>query len=200
MTIRAFHALVPPDPPLRDAIVTLRLPRDADAAAIAAACADPEIARWIPVPIPYSIRDARTFIAFVAEGWTSRREATLVIVERATNGLAGTISFRPLDGGRGSVGYWLAPLARGRGLATRAVDLVAAWVFRDPGLHRLELMTLVGNDASGRVAHRAGFTHEGRLRHFLRFRDAVVDVEMYSLLREESAARLARIGQPGDRR
>ncbi len=180
-----YRGLVPPEPPLSDESIVLRLLRDADAPAIVAACNDPDVARWIPVPKPYVLRDARTFIAFAAEGWATRREATFAIADRADGGLAGTISLRPVDFGRAAVGYWLAPEARGRGHATRAVGLVAAWAFDDPLLERLELMTLIGNDASGRVAVRAGFTHEGALRSYLRFRDRMVDVEMYSLLRGE---------------
>jgi RimJ/RimL family protein N-acetyltransferase len=178
----------PPDPPLADDAVVLRLPRDADAPAIAEACRDPEIARWIPVPIPYDIGDARAFIAFAAEGWATRREATWVIAEQTTGALLGTISYRPIEPGRGAVGYWLAPESRGAGRATRAVLLVARWAFGDHCLERIDLMTLVGNDASGRVALRAGFRHEGRLRRYLRFRDRMVDVEMYSVLRADVRA------------
>jgi RimJ/RimL family protein N-acetyltransferase len=184
----AWSGFRPPDPPITDDTIVLRLPREADAPAIAEACRDPEIARWIPVPVPYGVHDARTFIAFAAEGWASRREATWVIAERATGALAGTISYRPLEAGRGAVGYWLAPGSRGRGIATRAVLLVARWAFSDRSVDRIELMTLVGNDASGRVALRAGFLHEGRLRRYLRFRDRMVDIEMYSIVRPEGGA------------
>ena len=44
-------------------------------------------------------------------------------------------------------------------------------------------MTLVGNDASGRVALRAGFRREGILRRYLPFRDHTVDAVMYAMLR-----------------
>ncbi len=91
--------------------------------------------------------------------------------------------------GRASVGYWLAPGARGRGLATRAVRLLATWAFADPTLERLELTTLVGNDASGRVALRAGFRREGILRRYLSFRDTLVDAVMYAMVREDTVGR-----------
>ena len=98
---------------------------------------------------------------------------------------------------RAWVGYWLAPAARGRGLATRAVRLVAAWAFTDPTLERLELMTLVGNDASGRVALRAGFRREGILRRYLDFRGALLDAVMYAMVREDPADEAGEAG-PGD--
>ncbi|MCU0477444.1 MAG: GNAT family N-acetyltransferase [Chloroflexi bacterium] len=177
----------PPDPPLADDAVLLRLPRDADAPGIAAACTDPEIARWVPIPMPYTIDDAREFLEIVDAGWANGAHATFAIEDRASGTLAGMIGLdRGAVSGRASVGYWLAPGARGRGLATRAVRLVAAWAFEDPLLERLELMTLVGNDPSGHVALRAGFEREGILRRYLPFRERLVDAVMYAMLREDA--------------
>jgi signal transduction histidine kinase len=174
----------PPDPLLGDEVILLRPPVPADAAAIAAACADPEIARWIPVPVPYTIEDARAFIEGATEDWSTGASATFAIVDRARDELLGMVGLHRGDRpGRVSVGYWLAPGARGRGAATRAVRLVVAWAFADPGLTRLELTTLVGNDASGRVATRAGFRREGILRGYLPFRAHLVDVVMYAIVR-----------------
>jgi signal transduction histidine kinase len=181
-------ARTPPDPPLGDEAIVLRPPTEADAPAIAAACADPEIGRWIPVPIPYTLADARAFLAELRDGWASGADCVFAIEERASGALAGLVDLhRDTAPGRAGVGYWLAPGARGRGLATRAVRLVAAWGFADPALERLELVTLVGNDASGRVALRAGFRREGILRRYLAFRGTSVDVVMYAMTREDLA-------------
>ncbi len=176
---------LPPEPPLTDGEVTLRLPRTSDAEAVAAACGDPEIARWIPVPVPYSLDDALYFLAAAGDGWATGADLTFAIEERASGMLVGMIGLHGVDTpGRASVGYWLAPGARGHGLATRAVRLLVAWAFEDPALERLELMTLVGNDASGRVALRAGFRREGILRRYLPFRETLVDAVMYATVRE----------------
>lgn len=183
---------VPPEPPLADEALVLRPPRDADAGAIAAACADPEIARWIPVPVPYAPADARAFLEGVADGWSSGDDLTFAIEERAegrSGMLVGMIGLhRGSTPGHASVGYWLAPHARGRGLATRAVRLLVAWAFEDPRLERLELMTMVGNHASGRVALRAGFRREGILRRYLPFRGRHVDAVMYAVVRGDVPA------------
>jgi RimJ/RimL family protein N-acetyltransferase len=49
----------------------------------------------------------------------------------------------------------------------------------------MELLTLVGNEASGRVALRAGFTREGVLRRYLPFRGDLVDAVMFARLRDD---------------
>ena len=58
-------------------------------------------------------------------------------------------------------GYWLGADARGRGLATRALQLVAAEIVARLQPSRLELRTTVGNEPSERVAERASFTRVG---------------------------------------
>ena len=191
MATRLFRPFPAPDRPLTDSTLVLRLPRDADAPAIAAACADPEIARWIPVPVPYRLEDARAFVAFTAEGWSSGREPTFVIADATDGALLGTLAFhrRPDEPGKAAVGYWLAPGARGRGAATGAVLLAVRWAFGiEPALVRMELLTLVGNEASGRVALRAGFTREGVLRRYLPFRGELMDAVMFARLRGDPEA------------
>lgn len=191
MATRLFRPFPAPDRPLTDGTLVLRLPRDADAPAIAGACADPEIARWIPVPVPYRLEDARTFVAFTAEGWSGGREPTFVIADAADGALLGTLAFhrRPDEPGKAAVGYWLAPGARGRGAATGAVLLAVRWAFGiEPALVRMELLTLVGNEASGRVALRAGFTREGVLRRYLPFRGELMDAVMFARLRGDPEA------------
>lgn len=62
---------------------------------------------------------------------------------------------------RAVVGYWVLPEARGRRVATRALDLAARWAFTGLGIHRLELGHVVGHAASCRIAERCGFPYEG---------------------------------------
>jgi RimJ/RimL family protein N-acetyltransferase len=83
---------------------------------------------------------------------------------------------------RAAVGYWLAPHARGRGIATRAVRLLARWALDDLGLARLQITCGPDNLASQRVAERAGFTREGVLRSHYPFKGSRRDTVVFSLL------------------
>jgi RimJ/RimL family protein N-acetyltransferase len=71
------------------------------------------------------------------------------------------------------IGYWTVPAARGRGIAARAVDAACRWGFTELALDRIQLFHAVENPASGRVAAKAGFTQEGRLRRSYRYGDGV---------------------------
>jgi RimJ/RimL family protein N-acetyltransferase len=136
---------------------TLRPAVEGDVAAIAAACVDAEIARWLPhLPQPYGPADARRFIA-QADAWRADgRELSLVIAGR-DDALLGMIGLRLTDDPP-TVGYWLAPGARGRGLATAATIALARWAFERYGMPRLALHAEPSNTASVRVAERSGFT------------------------------------------
>ncbi|MCT9821608.1 GNAT family N-acetyltransferase [Microbacterium sp. W1N] len=79
------------------------------------------------------------------------------------------------------VSYWLAPVARGRGLATSALLAVCDRAFAD-GIHRLELGHRVNNPASCRVATTVGFAAEGIEREKLRYGTERFDVETHARL------------------
>lgn len=65
---------------------------------------------------------------------------------------------------RFEIGYWLAPEATGRGLATQAVRRLAGMAFEQLRARRLEIRTDAFNFASRAVAERLGFVLEGVLR------------------------------------
>ena len=71
----------------------------------------------------------------------------------------------------GEIGYWIAPTARGRGLAGLAAETACRWAFTVLGLHRIQFFHAVENVASARVAEKAGFTCEGQLRESHRYGD-----------------------------
>ena len=105
--------------------------------------------------------------------WTTGDHATWAVV--GAGGLLGNVSLHRIDReqAEGEIGYWTVPAARGRGVAVRSVDAACRWGFTELGLHRIQLFHAVENPASGRVAERAGFTREGRLRQSYRYEDGL---------------------------
>src|ERR671923_1417748 len=175
-----------PDPPLGDRDILLRAWRPSDVPALTAACQDPEIPRWTVVPSPYREQDARDFIAGCAEDRHAGRELALAIVD-AEDRLLGAIGIGRFDwnDGKAEIGYWIARQARRRAVGVRAKRLLASWGLTELGLERIELLAHPGNEASQRLAERAGFTREGLLRRYRRRRGEREDLVMFSLLRED---------------
>ncbi|GAB2289708.1 hypothetical protein Dimus_024017 [Dionaea muscipula] len=84
---------------------------------------------------------------------------------------------------RGEIGYVLAADYWGKGIATRAVNLVASSIFIEwPHLERLQGLVDVENTASQRVLEKAGFQREGVLRKYLMQKGQIRDMVMFSLL------------------
>jgi RimJ/RimL family protein N-acetyltransferase len=119
------------------------------------------------------------------------RRASLTIVEPPADDCGGVISVHTIDWeqSRAELGIWVEPARRTRGLARRALQLVAPWLFEACGLDRLELLTDPDNEAMLRAARGAGFVYEGLLRAYRRGRHGRRDMVMLSLLRGEHEAR-----------
>ena len=176
------RAFSPPDPQLTDGRICLRPWAAKDEPAVFEACQDPDIQRWVPIPVPYLREHAHDLVRMAEEGWARASHGSLAIADASSDRLLGAIGLSPIDEHRASVGYWVAPAERGRGVAPDAVRLLGRWALRRFGLRRLVLYHFVGNDASGRVAQKVGFRREGILRAYAVVRSEPRDCVIYSLL------------------
>lgn len=167
---------------LRGEGVVLRPWRVADVPAVAAACRDSEIARWLPfVPQPYTEEDARFYVQKCIDGAADRQP--FAITETETGAVIGSIEMRINRMQTGHVGYWVAAEARGRGRCSEALRALSRWAFEELRLGRVELLADPDNIASQRVAEKAGFRREGILRSVLAYADGRRrDGVMFSLL------------------
>jgi RimJ/RimL family protein N-acetyltransferase len=171
-------------PRLADDVVLLRSWRESDVPAQLAAFSDPWFLRfndWAP----QTVTEALTYLARHEEARRRGEQLEFALVEPRDEGAllgGGSLNAISVEQGRAAIGYWLAPWARGRGVATHAVRLLANWAFADLELARVELTCGPDNRASQRVAERCGFTREGILRSHIPFRGSRRDTVMYSLL------------------
>ena len=171
-----------PDPPLADGAIVLRPWSMQDVPDAVRCCNEAQISRFIsPLPIPYTEDDAIAFIG-AAQQRLEEGSVTLVIGDAADAALRGSIGLRTIAPGIAQTGYWVAPEARGRGLASKALVLLSRWALATLPLIRLQLFTDVDNPASMRVAERAGFAQEGTLRNWYDLRGERRDAVMFSLL------------------
>jgi RimJ/RimL family protein N-acetyltransferase len=143
----------------------LRPPAPTDAAAITRAIDDdPEITTFIPaMPVPYTDTDARKWLEGIPGRWETIREVPFAITEPDADEMIGAIAVRLQPGG--SIGYWLAEPSRGQGLMTEALIAVVRWSAAEHGIRDLHLTMHPDNQASQRVAEKAGFVHAGLVIH-----------------------------------
>ncbi|WP_018221026.1 GNAT family N-acetyltransferase [Salinispora pacifica] len=153
--------------------IRLRLPHLGDIPDTVAACSDPLVQQFLPaLPSPYTEADARWWITEGAPAAWAGGGAAYAITDRETDRLLGTVGLNDPAPSRqeAAIGYWVAPWARGRGVATAATQTLADRAFAS-GIRRLELLTVPENIASQRVALAAGFRPEGVRRLASRGRD-----------------------------
>ncbi|PPF53302.1 GNAT family N-acetyltransferase [Clavibacter michiganensis] len=148
---------------LRTPRLTLRPPALDHVDAIHAACQDPAIQRYVPVPVPYAREDAVTYVAdFCAAGWASGDRLTWAVLEGGD--LVGTVGLHAIADGAAEIGFWLAPGARGRGIMHEAAAAVVGHGFDTGsglGLVRIGWRAYAGNTGSAAVARALGFRFEG---------------------------------------
>jgi RimJ/RimL family protein N-acetyltransferase len=169
--------------------LVLRLHRDDDAPALVEVLADPQVAPWLAgPPEPYTLQDARSWVAGRAAAWEQDRGTEWTWVLQADGEVAGQVALRPRGDGALDVGFVLGHRWWGRGLASAALREAARWALRPrvdggAGACVLHWRARVGNWASRRVAWASGFRVEGRVRGLLEHRGEPVDGWVGSLRR-----------------
>lgn len=184
----AERAVLLPQPWLHGGAVSLRPFEPGDGPDVAAACNDPLTLQWITgMPSPYTEADGIH--------WATRRSHEIraagtgvdyAIVENTSGRLTGGVGLHHLERLRREVeiGYWVAPWARGRGYAAEAARVLSRWALATLPVHRVCLYAAVGNEASARVAEKAGFSFEGVARSASAARDgSPVDLRQFAMIR-----------------
>lgn len=135
----------------------LRGLRPGDVDWVERACQDLDTQRWTTVPRPYTRAHAEGFVAAGGAGL-----ATWAIVDSDDQGL-GMISIHEIDPDTGDAdaGYWVAPWARRRGVATWAINALVERAAARDGVRAVTLQIAETNAASRGAATKAGFVNDG---------------------------------------
>lgn len=116
-------------------------------------------------------------------------EDSILAVSLADGTFAGFAGWRLLttSGPQGviQIGILLLPEHRGRGIGSRAQQLLADYLFSTTTANRIEANTEVDNVAEQRALERAGFTREGLLRGRGFVRGQWRDGYIYARLRDD---------------
>jgi [ribosomal protein S5]-alanine N-acetyltransferase len=176
---------VAPDVPV--AIVTdrlvLRAPHLDDAPDLARIANDPRVAAGLRdvFPHPYTLSDARHWIA----GAEQRHPlmGLLITVQDTPIGGIGLVPGDDVTRFSAEVGYWLGVDHWGQGYATEALRAVCDHAFATTEFVRIFGCVFQGNEASGRVLEKSGFTLEGVQRKAVYKAGLFLDQSVYGRIR-----------------
>ena len=149
-----------------------------------------EVSVWLPwCHANYSIEESKTWIESCAEAWEKGTAYEFAITDSGSGLYLGGCGLNQINSAHkiANLGYWIRSSQTGHSVATTATLLLAQFGFGQLRLNRIEILVAVGNNASLRVAEKAGATREGILRNRLRVSNKVHDAVMFSLIPQDLA-------------
>ncbi|HEU4632176.1 MAG TPA: GNAT family protein [Gemmatimonadaceae bacterium] len=129
-------------------------------------------------PHPYTLEDARSYIAHVA----GQEPATSLAIE-VDGSAVGGISLMPghdIERVSAEIGYWIGRAYWGRGIATAAIRGATGYALTTLGFRRVFAVPFVRNAASVRALEKAGYVREGVMRRSAVKDGALLDQYLYA--------------------
>lgn len=170
--------------------VSLRRFRDGDVPMVRDLSTDPYVPKTGTLPADASDEQALAWIdRQLARARNGKGFSFAVVVEDGPVAVGQVgLWLTGLAEGRASVGYAIAPGARGHGTAGAALNLAVKFAWTIPELYRVEALIEPWNVASIRTAESAGFAREGLLRSYREIGGVRRDMLMYAVIREPAPA------------
>ena len=146
-----------------DGIVSLTLFTSSDAPVMYEGDHDLEMRKRFDCPDHFvpSLEHSRNVITRWERERAAGQRFPFAVREASSGALAGGCELRPLGAKSANVSYWTYPAHRRRGVASRAVALLREPAFTEFGINRLEIVVVIDNVGSRRVALCNGFIEVG---------------------------------------
>jgi ribosomal-protein-alanine N-acetyltransferase len=163
----------------------LRAPSLADADAIKAIVAHPDIAKMmLNIPYPYPDDAAEAWISKMLS--SEEMHYSFLITLRETGTLIGATGIHPHERfSRAEIGYWLGVDFWNKGYASEACRALVDFGFGTLGLERIQASYFTENIASRRVMEKAGMQYECTLRSYVQKDDKSMDIAYCAILRQD---------------
>ena len=150
---------------------------------VLAYASDPEWSRFLPVPSPYTIKDAEEFVARNILRYRDDEHGLAIELDGRVVGGIGLRLETPIA--VASLHYSLSRDHWSQGLTTEAAQAVVDWGFSEFGLEKIYSWADVANIGSWRVMEKIGMTREGTFRSHGLNRGVRQDFHYYGILRDE---------------
>ena len=137
------------------------------------------------LPYPYSEQDGIDFISSMLSANEDETFAFAITLDDKVIGSIGVFRQQNIHRQTAEMGYYIAEEYWGKGIMTDAVKQICEYVFKHSDILRIYAEPFAYNIGSCRVLEKAGFQYEGTLRSNAVKNGKVIDMKMYSLLREE---------------
>ncbi len=138
------------------------------------------------LPYPYTEQDGIEFISDMLSADENDTFAFAIIVNGKVIGSIGVFRQDNIHRRTAELGYYIAEEYWGKGIMTEAVKQICEYIFAKSDIIRIYAEPFAYNTASCRVLEKAGFQYEGTLRSNAVKNGKVIDMKMFSKLKELS--------------
>lgn len=135
------------------------------------------------LPYPYTEQDGTAFIASMLSSDENETFAFAITVDGKAVGSIGVFRQANIHRRTAELGYYLAEEYWGKGIMTEAVKQICKYVFRESDMIRIYAEPFAYNTASCKVLEKAGFQYEGTLRNNAVKNGKIIDMKMYSIIK-----------------
>lgn len=136
------------------------------------------------LPFPYTPEDAEAFISRMLQADKTKTFAYAITVEDKAIGSIGVFRKDNIHSRTAEMGYYVAEPYWGQGIGTSAVRQICDAVFLNTDIIRIFAEPFAYNAASCRILEKSGFEFEGTLRKNAVKNDVVLDMRLYSRIKE----------------
>lgn len=159
-----------------------------DAASLAAALSNKKVQDNLRdgLPYPYTEQDGTDYLSFILSADENEIFAFAITVDGAVIGSISVSRQDNIHRQTAELGYYIAEEYWGKGITTEAVKQICDYVFSMSDIIRIYAEPFAYNTASCRVLEKSGFQYEGTLRKNAVKNGKVLDMKIYSKIRELS--------------
>lgn len=130
-------------------------------------------------PHPYTIENAKTFIAFATSNPNSKIFA--IIFDSKPVGSIGLHLQTDILRKNAEIGYWLGEQYWGKGIITQAVPQMIDYGFKNMDIVRIFARIFGSNKASQKVVEKCGFKLEGKYEKTIFKNNELIDELIYAV-------------------
>lgn len=136
------------------------------------------------LPYPYTVEDAKNYILAMLDADKNTTYAFAITVDDKAIGSIGVFRKENVHSRTAEMGYYLAESYWGQGIVTSAVKQICKYIFENTDIIRIFADPFAYNLGSCRVLEKSGFVYEGTLRKNAVKNGNVLDMKMYSIVKE----------------
>ena len=136
------------------------------------------------LPYPYTAMDAAEYINAMRSADSNNVYAFAIVFDNKVVGSIAAFRQENIHSRTAEIGYYISEAYWKKGIGTSAVKQICKFIFSDTDIIRIFAEPFAHNAASCRVLEKVGFCNEGTLRKNAIKNNTIVDMKMYSLVKD----------------